>query len=455
MKYLIITLATVSSLFSNECATVFPDVFSSQTAITFESRLDIDSKSNKLQTPTINQSILKSKCDGSRCKATDTIPNSLKLFDFKITTIDETIEVSKDTLYDKENIPNIIITKDNTVVTFKAPPPKKGFTPTQKIGSIKVEAKNVTLVFEAGDYYIKSFEAKSSVTKQRGMSSSMNDTLTITPNGNTRMFIDESFYISKQGLNPMSKSLLINAKKTKQLRFTSKKQDEDIDIKKLIIYTKDNIEIDTSYEINALIYGYSDIKLSSDLQSEFRGAIHAKGELTLGKQKSFKSGKFIYDEESVKELWKLSACRALPNEVDEELGKATLLGIDENRNFVRDDVERWIIESYSNIKERAMFIQSASAYQRVIVDPSKAYETTIFEDDSYACTEYIIENDIDLAKKYRYKHADKELEKVQFNTIKRHIAYQRYNGELSGGVFKAPKHLKEKCTFDTDSIGVQ
>jgi hypothetical protein len=287
----------------------------------------------------------------------------------------------------------------------------------------------------------------------------MNDTLTITPKANIRMFIDKSFYISKQGLNPMSKSLLINTKtetKTKKLfGFIPTGEEEIKDPKKLIIYVKGNIEIDTSYEINALIYGYSDIKLSSDLQSEFRGAIHAKGELTLGKQKSFKSGKFIYDEEAVKELWKLSACRALPNEVDEELGKATLLGIDENRNFVRDDVERWIIESYSNIKERAMFIQSASAYQRVIVDPSKAYETTIFEDDSYACTEYIIENDIDLAKKYRYKHADKELEKVQFNTIKRHIAYQRYNGELSGGVFKAPKHLKEKCTFDTDSIGVQ
>ena len=255
----------------------------------------------------------------------------------------------------------------------------------QKIGFIKVEAKNVTLVFEAGDYYIKSFEAKSLVTKQMKRGVSMSDTLTIIPNGNTRVFIDESFYISKQSLNHIDKALLINTNKNKN-------------------------KIDTSYEINALIYGYSDIKLSSDSGSEFRGAIHAKGELTLGKQYSFKTGEFIYDEEAVKNLWKLSTCRVLPNEVDEELGKATLLGVDDNHNFVRN---------------------------------------------SYGCTKYLIRNDVDLIKKYKYKHADQELDKVQFNTIKRHIAYQRYNGELSGGVFKAPKHAKEKCTFDVNDIGVQ
>jgi hypothetical protein len=65
----------------------------------------------------------------------------------------------------------------------------------------------------------------------------------------------------------------------------------------------------------------------------------------------------------------------LPLEPDPTINNSTLLGIDSNHNGVRDDVERWIYETYEHPIERGIFMQSARAYNKVIVDPSKAHET--------------------------------------------------------------------------------
>jgi len=138
----------------------------------------------------------------------------------------------------------------------------------------------------------------------------------------------------------------------------------------------------------------------------------------------------------------------LPPEPDPKLNNSTLLGIDVNNNGVRDDVERWIYETYKEPIEIGIFMQSSRAYQKVIVDPSKAHETTKYIDNSYSCTKYILNNNIALYKKYEYKHVDEELERFQFNTIKRHIAYERFNGEFNGEVFSSPEASKEKCEFD-------
>ena len=39
-----------------------------------------------------------------------------------------------------------------------------------------------------------------------------------------------------------------------------------------------------------------------------------------------------------------------------------------------------------------------------------------------------------------------------FNSINRHMAYQKYNAELSGGVFSLLPISKEKCEFDENGI---
>jgi len=143
----------------------------------------------------------------------------------------------------------------------------------------------------------------------------------------------------------------------------------------------------------------------------------------------------------------------LPPEPNKEENDKTLLGIDTNNNGVRDDVERWIYETYDNPIERGIFMQSARAYQKVIVDPSKAHETVRYSDDVLSCEFYwIYESSPKPFDKYKHFANRKELKKIQFNTLKRHMAYERYNAEFNGEVFGAPPTSKDKCEFDENGI---
>ena len=149
--------------------------------------------------------------------------------------------------------------------------------------------------------------------------------------------------------------------------------------------------------------------------------------------------------------WEVDGYR-LPPEPDPKINNATLLGVDSNNNGVRDDVERWIYKTYSHPIERGIFMQSAWAYNKVIVDPSKAHETTKYYDNSYSCSKYWRLNNDYLKKKYEFEYMNKKLEKIQFNTIQRHIAYEKFNAAFSGETFSSPEANKSKCLFDKNGI---
>jgi hypothetical protein len=142
----------------------------------------------------------------------------------------------------------------------------------------------------------------------------------------------------------------------------------------------------------------------------------------------------------------------LPPEPDPQINNSTLLGIDSNNNGVRDDVERWIYKTYNDPVERGIFMQSARAYQKVIVDPSKALNTKQYLRNVSSCEYYLLENDKKFAEKYSFNYLLKELRKIQFNTNKRHMAHERYQGELSGGVYPVSPADKTKCEFDEYGI---
>ncbi len=146
--------------------------------------------------------------------------------------------------------------------------------------------------------------------------------------------------------------------------------------------------------------------------------------------------------------WEVNGHR-LPPEPDPKVNDSTLLGVDVNGNGVRDDVERWIYETYDQPIERGIFMQSARAYQKVIVDPKKAHETVKYTDDVLSCEFYwIYERSPRPFNKYEHFQHRKEFKKVQFNTVKRWMAYERFNAEFNGEVFSAPPTSKQKCEFD-------
>jgi hypothetical protein len=171
----------------------------------------------------------------------------------------------------------------------------------------------------------------------------------------------------------------------------------------------------------------------------------------------------------------------------------TLLGIDTNSNGVRDDVEIWIYHNYDTHKNctvteervtrlhedrnitygvvhrnctdedipyhqivREIAMQWARASQIVIQEPKKARENKKYEDNALDCESYFAHfanenNEPILIKSYNFY---KELDNIQFNTIKRARAYSEYNFYLSGGVYPSRLFgdIRSKCDFDVDTL---
>jgi len=167
----------------------------------------------------------------------------------------------------------------------------------------------------------------------------------------------------------------------------------------------------------------------------------------------------------------------LPPEPDPAVNDATLLGVDSNNNGVRDDVERWIYETYNEFIPchqeldwnntmvidgetipsavqvceenpvpyhpvvRAVAMQKASAAQIIIQEPEKAREMMKFYDNALYCEFYIY----DLSKENNDSSLGiegllvKKFNKAQYNTVQRARAYGKYNFHLSGGVYRLPK----------------
>lgn len=146
----------------------------------------------------------------------------------------------------------------------------------------------------------------------------------------------------------------------------------------------------------------------------------------------------------------------LPPEPDPKINNSTLLGIDSNSNGVRDDIERWIYETYKDKHPIHIDIamQAARAYKKVLETPEKAKE--IHNDVVAAgdCESYyrlyakyfneplLVKNEI-TTKYFR--------EKIYFNTNERMDTYIQYDTLLSGDTYSLPEieDMKELCDFNT------
>ncbi len=144
----------------------------------------------------------------------------------------------------------------------------------------------------------------------------------------------------------------------------------------------------------------------------------------------------------------------LPPEPDPVVNNSTLLGIDVNKNGVRDDVERWIYETYKD--KHPIYIdiamQSGRAWQKVLEDPSKAKEIHDYVKAPQYCNWYFQVDVKDFGKQSLVnENIYSKINGKTFNTILRRDAYIQYDNLLSGDSYTLPRRIQRKtlCDFNT------
>jgi len=161
------------------------------------------------------------------------------------------------------------------------------------------------------------------------------------------------------------------------------------------------------------------------------------------------------NKENLKIYWEVDGHR-LPPEPDPKINNSTLLGVDVNKNGVRDDVERWIYEKYKDKHPIHIDIamQAARGYKLVLEHPEKAKEIYAEVDKTAYCEGYFrvcvtksIKNKFSLE---RITTANYFIKKI-FNTKTRWKAYILYDTLLSGDSYAIPRCNKaiQLCDFNT------
>ena len=139
----------------------------------------------------------------------------------------------------------------------------------------------------------------------------------------------------------------------------------------------------------------------------------------------------------------------LPPEPDPKHNNATLLGIDVNKNGVRDDVERKIYLTFHKEIKRQYYMQEARHLQAMLADPDliqNAFDWQKKNNYNIACGSYL----------YRKHNVELKFENIQFieevtlTTKNRLRKYLKYDRKLSGGVYSVPNELRVEgsCGFD-------
>ena len=154
----------------------------------------------------------------------------------------------------------------------------------------------------------------------------------------------------------------------------------------------------------------------------------------------------------------------LPPEPDEKKNNETLLGIDFNRNGIRDDVERLIIIEEAKNNEfpktqTAISLQYAYAWQKMIETPT--IESRKYLEDASACQNYFIDKHTKEMTFREYRNWEKnhpsmlgiELEDKIFNTKERILRRFEFNRACSGHIFPLKKAEVDACMINIDEFG--
>ncbi len=146
----------------------------------------------------------------------------------------------------------------------------------------------------------------------------------------------------------------------------------------------------------------------------------------------------------------------LPPEPNPMANNATLLGIDINDNGVRDDVERWIYETYKDKHPIHIDIamQAARAYKLVLEHPERAKEIhdSVVNAPLHCSSYYMYYAKLFNEPILVDKRIDAPVKSKYFNTKARSKVYWKYDKLLSGDSYPLPDidKLKNYCDFNTN-----
>jgi len=163
-------------------------------------------------------------------------------------------------------------------------------------------------------------------------------------------------------------------------------------------------------------------------------------------------------------MYKLIVYNTLPPMPNEDKNNKTLLGIDSNNNGIRDDVEIWILKTYSNQKypktKIAIAMQYAKAAQMIIKNP--VFKNSTVLNNAVDCENYILfkkAKRLNLkgykALRFTIKNAiiNNKLRDKIFNTKIRLKEYFRFNASCNGHIFEIGDSNTSVCNFNINELG--
>jgi len=156
------------------------------------------------------------------------------------------------------------------------------------------------------------------------------------------------------------------------------------------------------------------------------------------------------------EVYEIIEGHLLPHEPENP--DETLLGVDENDNGVRDEVERWIYKDMPTYHhpeiERVIAMQKAEAYQMTLVDPTNKDDKVLKAmDGAHNCWMYY-EISKDLPFDGSIKKFSQNLKDQTLNTKERLKTYFEYDYSLKGRVFDSADWSKLDTSICNKNIDV-
>ena len=158
----------------------------------------------------------------------------------------------------------------------------------------------------------------------------------------------------------------------------------------------------------------------------------------------------------------------LPLEPNKALNDSTLLGIDSNKNGVRDDVEIYIIKRYATDPKypktkTAIALQYAWASQKILENPTM--ESKKYIDDALDCESYWAWKEMkkntqgqsNFERGLYYSNLssliDSNLRDHIYNTRERIEQKFSFNAALSGNIFDGRDESIDNCQINIDNLG--